>query len=150
MPRLEGRLLADRYRVEDYIGGGGMADVYKVWDEDRSCYLAIKVLRGGLAEFEDMAQRFSREAETLSRLQHPNIVRLYGLEREGTLSQVPANVSDLSAPRNCCAFPRRRSLSLGLASISALVGVSSRGGPSSAEESERMPAPSTHYGGKPA
>lgn len=82
MPGLEGRMLAGRYRVDDYIGGGGMADVYKVWDTERSCYLAVKVMRQSLAEFEELAQRFQREAEALSRLQHPNIVRLYGLERD--------------------------------------------------------------------
>ncbi len=75
-------MLAGRYRVDEYIGGGGMGDVYKVWDTARSCYLAIKVMRQNLAEFEELAHRFEREAEALSRLQHPNIVRLYGLERD--------------------------------------------------------------------
>jgi len=82
MARLEGRTLAGRYRVDEYIGGGGMGDVYKVWDSPRSCYLAAKVVRRGLAEIEELARRFEREAEALTRLQHPNIVRLYGLERD--------------------------------------------------------------------
>ena len=82
MPGLEGRTLAGRYRVDEYIGGGGMGDVFKVWDTARSCYLAMKVMRQSLTEFEELASRFEREAEALSRLQHPNIVRLYGLERD--------------------------------------------------------------------
>jgi len=82
MAGLEGRVLSDRYRVDEYVGGGGMADVYKVWDQTRSCHLAIKLLRQSLSEFEEFGERFQREADVLARLQHPNIVRLYGFEQD--------------------------------------------------------------------
>jgi tRNA A-37 threonylcarbamoyl transferase component Bud32 len=85
MEALLGRLLGGRYRVEEYIGGGAAADVYRIWDTQRSCSLAIKVLRAYLSDTPEFTVRFRREAEVLSRLQHPNIVRLYGLEQEGTL-----------------------------------------------------------------
>src|SRR3990172_10427863 len=78
-----GQVLAGRYRVDAHIGGGAMADVYRVWDQVRSCPLAVKVLRASLAEDPGFLTRFQREADALARLQHPNIVRLYGLERDG-------------------------------------------------------------------
>src|SRR3972149_11765080 len=82
MPGLEGRVLCSRYRVDEYVGGGGMADVYKAWDLERSCHLAIKLVRQSLGEFEELGERFKREADVLARLQHPNIVRLYGFEQD--------------------------------------------------------------------
>jgi phosphate/phosphite/phosphonate ABC transporter binding protein len=60
-----------------------MAVVYKVWDERRSTYLAMKLLQEDLAVDRVFLRRFKREAQTLSRLQHPNIVRFYGLEQDG-------------------------------------------------------------------
>ncbi len=59
-----------------------MARVYKVWDDARAAYLAMKLLRGDFAEDRDFLRRFEQEAQTLERLQHPNIVRFYGLEQE--------------------------------------------------------------------
>ncbi|MDH5507655.1 MAG: protein kinase [Anaerolineae bacterium] len=83
MADLTGKILANRYRVDSSLGRGGMADVYKVWDQQRAVYLAMKLLREDLAEDKIFLRRFKREAQTLSRLQHPNIVRFYGLEQDG-------------------------------------------------------------------
>jgi eukaryotic-like serine/threonine-protein kinase len=79
MNDLTGALLDQRYQVVQFVGRGGMAVVYKVWDTQRSVYLAMKVLNEDLAEDEIFLKRFKREAETLSRLQHPFIIRSYGL-----------------------------------------------------------------------
>jgi WD40 repeat protein/tRNA A-37 threonylcarbamoyl transferase component Bud32 len=86
MTELIGRTLLGRYRVEASLGRGGMAEVYKVWDEHRSVHLAMKLLREDLAEDKIFLRRFRREAQTLERLQHPNIVRFYGLEQDGDLA----------------------------------------------------------------
>lgn len=86
MPDLTGGTLNNRYHVVTMLGRGGMADVYKAWDQQRSVYLAIKLLREDLAEDRVFLRRFKREAHTLSRLQHPHIVRFYGLEQEGPLA----------------------------------------------------------------
>ena len=83
MKSLIGKTLKNRYRVEESLGHGGMAEVYKVWDTQRGVPLAMKVLREDLAEDIVFLRRFEREAKNLTRLQHPNIVRCYGLEREG-------------------------------------------------------------------
>jgi len=82
MSYLIGKTLADRYRVEEYLGEGGMAQVYRVWDVERAAPLAIKLLRPDLSQDLVFLRRFRRESETLHRLQHPNIVRTYGLEQD--------------------------------------------------------------------
>ena len=86
MPDLRGRTLGGRYRIEELIGRGGMAEVYKAWDSERNYYVAAKVLREDLAEDREFDRRFRREAEALARLAHKNIVRFYGFEREGHLA----------------------------------------------------------------
>jgi serine/threonine protein kinase len=86
MADLVGKVLANRYRVDNFIGKGGMAEVYKVWDLERAVFLAMKVLYSDLAEDKIFLRRFAREAETLSSLQHPYIVRFYGMERDSGLS----------------------------------------------------------------
>ena len=85
MPDLIGKTLSGRYRVEAFLGKGGMAEVYKVWDVHRSAYLAMKLLHEDLALDNVFLRRFKREAQTLARLQHPNIVRFYGMEQEDRL-----------------------------------------------------------------
>ncbi len=83
---LVGRTLVGRYRVEAFLGRGGMAEVYKVWDGQRAAHLAMKVLRPDLAEDRVFLRRFGREAQVLEQLQHPHIVRFYGFEQRGRLA----------------------------------------------------------------
>ena len=83
MARLEGQTLLDRYVIQKFIGRGGMAEVYRVWDRQRSVNLAMKLLHEDLAIDKVFIRRFKREAQTLARLQHPNIVRFYGIEQSG-------------------------------------------------------------------
>ena len=82
MNELIGKIILDRYRIDKFLGRGGMAEVYKVWDTHRNAWLAMKVLHADLALDHAFLRRFKREAQTLERLQHPNIVRFYGLERQ--------------------------------------------------------------------
>jgi eukaryotic-like serine/threonine-protein kinase len=86
MADLSGKVLLNRYRVDEFLGRGGMADVYKVWDSQRAAYLAMKVLHADLAEDKVFLRRFKREAQTLAKLQHPNIVRFYGLEQDDDIA----------------------------------------------------------------
>ena len=86
MQDLIGKIIFNRYRVDGFIGRGGMAEVYKVWDQQRATFLAMKLLREDLAQDRIFLRRFQREADTLSKLQHPNIVRSYGLEKDGLLA----------------------------------------------------------------
>jgi serine/threonine protein kinase len=86
MSNLTGQVLLQRYRVDEFIGRGAMADVYKVWDEQRATHLAMKLLREDLAMDTIFLRRFRREAQALAHLQHPNIVRFYGLEEDDLLA----------------------------------------------------------------
>ena len=78
----KGDIILKRYRVEAGPFRGGMAEVYKVWDELRSSYLALKLLREDLSQDPVFIRRFRREGKTLERLSHPNIVRFYGMEQD--------------------------------------------------------------------
>lgn len=83
MNGLVGQVIAERYHVVEHLGRGGMAEVYRVWDAQRMVHLAAKVLHRELALDRVFLRRFRREADTLAKLQHPHIVRSYGLVQEG-------------------------------------------------------------------
>jgi hypothetical protein len=72
------RVLADRYRLADPIGRGGMADVYSAEDTLSGRMVAVKVMRVGEQADPD---RFAAEMAILDRLEHPAIVRLYDTGR---------------------------------------------------------------------
>lgn len=67
----------DEYRVEKPLGAGGMAKVYRALDVKLKRYAALKVIAPDLRESEQYAERFEREAQSIARLEHPNIVRIY-------------------------------------------------------------------------
>jgi serine/threonine-protein kinase len=67
----------DQYEILQHIARGGMADVYLAKDVDLQRQVALKVLIGALAVDRQFAQRFRREAQTVARLDHPNIVHIY-------------------------------------------------------------------------
>lgn len=73
---LVGRLIAERYRVLEVIGRGGMGVVFSATDEHGGPDVVIKFLAAEWTGDPDAAARFEREARRLSALQHPNIVRM--------------------------------------------------------------------------
>ncbi len=80
MSALVGQTLLSRYRVDEFIGRGGMAEVYRAWDGRRAAFVAIKLLNEDLAEDRVFLRRFAREARALEMLEHPHIVRFFGFE----------------------------------------------------------------------
>ena len=73
----KGELIDNRYKIISSIGEGGMANVYLAWDTILEREVAVKILRGDLAEDEKFIRRFQREANSASSLKHPNIVEMY-------------------------------------------------------------------------
>ncbi len=83
---LLGQVLNGHYRVDAFIGRGGMAEVYRAFDLRRSYPVAVKIMRADLAEDVEFMNRFRREASSLARLAHDNIVRFYEFAREGRMA----------------------------------------------------------------
>jgi len=73
----ETRVLSGRYRVDDLIGRGGMASVYRGYDQTLGRTVAIKVLKADLAGDAAFRTRFRLEAQAASRMAHPTIVRVF-------------------------------------------------------------------------
>jgi serine/threonine-protein kinase len=84
---LIGAVVGDRYRVVSRLGVGGMGAVYRAEHTMMRKDLAIKVLLPEFGGKEEFVRRFEREAESASRLQHPNIITVtdFGRTKEGSL-----------------------------------------------------------------
>lgn len=80
-----GRILAGRYRIEQEIGVGGMAVVYRATDLNTSHFVAVKVLKPEYNRDAEYVARFQREAEAASKMTHHNIVNLLdvGMDENG-------------------------------------------------------------------
>ena len=74
---VKGQKINDRYEIIKSIGEGGMANVYLAYDTILDRNVAVKVLRGDLANDEKFVRRFQREALSASSLSNPNIVEVY-------------------------------------------------------------------------
>ncbi|HYI52139.1 MAG TPA: Stk1 family PASTA domain-containing Ser/Thr kinase [Microbacterium sp.] len=97
----EPRVLSGRYRVDELIGRGGMATVFRGYDLTLGRQVAIKLLNRDLAGDNAFRTRFRMEAQAASRMAHPTIVRVFdaGEDTEtspdGTVRPVPYIVMEL-------------------------------------------------------
>ena len=71
------RVLDQRYELQEQIGGGGMADVYKAKDLLLNRPVAVKILHDQFKSDTEFIDKFNREAQAAARLSHPNIVNIY-------------------------------------------------------------------------
>jgi serine/threonine protein kinase len=85
MTDLAGRILVGRYRIEALIGRGGMADVYRGVDTTLERPIAIKILTD---RSDPVLRRFLREAQSMARLNHRNIVAVYDAGQADGLSYI--------------------------------------------------------------
>lgn len=81
---LVGHVLDGRYRVEARIAVGGMATVYRTVDTRLDRVLALKVMHPTLAADRTFVERFIREAKSVARLSHPNVVGVYDQGTDGS------------------------------------------------------------------
>ena len=77
------KILADRYRLVEQIGMGGMAIVYRAVDMRTGHNVAVKVLRPEFNQDVEFVSRFQREAEAASKMAHHNIVNLLDVGMDG-------------------------------------------------------------------
>ncbi len=82
---VKGQKINERYEIIKSIGEGGMANVYLGYDTILDRNVAIKILRGDLANDEKFVRRFQREALSASSLSHPNIVEMYDVGEDDGL-----------------------------------------------------------------
>lgn len=83
---LIGQTLGNKYKIVQLLGKGGMATVYKGYQEQIDRYVAIKVLPPHPGQDAEFAQRFLLEARTVARLQHPHILPVYDYGTEGDVA----------------------------------------------------------------
>ena len=83
MTSMVGQIIG-HYRVDSFIGDGGMGTVYKAYDLRLERPVAIKVMHEHLARQDEFRIRLSVEAKTAAQLDHPSIVNVYELSGQGT------------------------------------------------------------------
>lgn len=74
-----GKRLDGRYEIREIIGVGGMAVVYKAYDNIDDRIVAIKILKDEYLTNEEFKRRFKNESKAIAVLSHPNIVRVYNV-----------------------------------------------------------------------
>jgi serine/threonine-protein kinase len=84
------------YEVTSQIGEGGMGQVWRARDTKLNRDVALKVLPDLFANDPDRLARFTREAQTLAALNHPNIAQIYGIEGQALVMELVEG-EDLSA-----------------------------------------------------
>ena len=84
-----------QYEIVSAIGAGGMGEVYRARDTQLNRHVAIKVLPELFAADAERLARFTREAQTLAALNHPNIAQIHGLEGDGSPGKPRALVMEL-------------------------------------------------------
>jgi Tol biopolymer transport system component len=129
MPLAPGTHLG-QYEILDALGAGGMGEVYRARDPRLGRDVAIKVLSPALAAHPAALVRFEREAMTIARLSHPNIVSIYEFGRDGATTFVVMELVDgetLRAKLTGRPMPVRRAAAYGLAIVRGIAAAHARG-----------------------
>ena len=79
-----------RYQLHEEIGQGGMGTVYRAWDADQSCTVAVKILSPELSQDQNLRVHLGHQVRVLSQLQHPHILPIdnVGQNDEGNIFMV--------------------------------------------------------------
>ncbi len=78
-----GTLLGNRYRIEQLIGVGGMAEVYMAQDTKEDKVVAVKILKDEFANNHEFVKKFVNESKVLAGLSHPSIVEIFDVNFDG-------------------------------------------------------------------
>ncbi len=77
MDRFVGKRLDGRYEIQEIIGVGGMAVVYKAFDNLENRIVAVKILKEEFTSNDEFLRRFKNESKAIAMLSHPNIVKVH-------------------------------------------------------------------------
>jgi serine/threonine protein kinase len=94
MDRYIGKLLDNRYELQEVIGTGGMAVVYKARCHRLNRLVAVKVLKSELAQDAEFRRRFHDESQAVAMLSHPNIVAVYDVSKSDDLNYIVMELID--------------------------------------------------------
>ena len=83
-----GKLLSNRYLIQEVIGVGGMAVVYKALDNLDNKTVAVKILKKEYSADEEFRRRFKNESKAVAVLSHPNVVKVYDVSFGETLQYI--------------------------------------------------------------
>ena len=75
-----------KYHILEPLGSGGMARVYRAFHPLLNRYVAVKVLRSDLVDDDSFSARFSREAQAVANLRHPNIIQVFDFDVENDIT----------------------------------------------------------------
>lgn len=82
---LIGKVIGDRYRIDELLGQGGMSAVYKAYDPNLKRVVAVKVIHPRLVDDPKFLMRFEDEAAAVAQLHHPNIVQVHDFNHDDDL-----------------------------------------------------------------
>ncbi len=88
MSKYVGKKLGGRYEIQQMIGVGGMAYVYKAYDVVDDRIVAVKILKEEYLDNEEFTRRFKNESKAIAILSHPNIVRVYDVSFDERLQYI--------------------------------------------------------------
>ncbi len=129
-------LFSNRYRVVETLGEGGMAIVYKALDTRLEREVALKVIRRDVFAPDELAKilvRFEREAKSLARLSHPNIVKVLDYDEQDGIPYLVMEyvqgktLKEMIAARSRRPFPWREAVRLLIPVAGALQHAHERG-----------------------
>ena len=89
-----GRLLDDRYELQEKIGEGGMAIVYRALDRRLNRKVAVKIMRDEMAADEEFKRRFCAESQAVAMLSHPNIVAVFDVSHDESIEYIVMELID--------------------------------------------------------
>ena len=90
----EGHMIDDRYEVKAKLGQGGFGAVYRVHDRKMECDKALKVLPEAVASDIEAMESIRKEAVTMAKLNHPNIVRIFEFQDRGAVTYIDMEFVD--------------------------------------------------------
>src|SRR5450755_4504596 len=103
------------YEIAAPLGAGGMAEVYRAKDTRLERIVAIKILPAAFSADSERLHRFEQEARSASALNHPNIVTIYELGRDGSALYIAMELVEGQTLRQLLAaglLPMRRTIDI--------------------------------------